>query len=118
MPDTIRITGVRAFGRHGVFAHERAEGQAFIADIAFEVDARPAARSDALDDSVDYGAVAQLAHDILAGEPCNLIETVADRIAEAVLALPGVQRVSVTVHKPQAPIPVPFDDVTITVERP
>ncbi len=116
--DCIRITGIRGHGRHGVFADERANGQEFAADIAYWLDVRPAAQSDELADGVDYGQVALIAHGILVGEPANLIETVAERIAGAVLALPGVQRVAVTVHKPQAPIPVPFDDVTITVERP
>lgn len=118
MSDIITITGIRSFGRHGVFDHERRDGQEFSVDVIARVDARAAAASDDLADSVDYGAMAQLAHDVLAGEPVNLIETVAERIAAGILAMPGVLGVEVTVHKPQAPIPVPFDDVSVTVVRP
>lgn len=118
MSDMITITGIRGFGRHGVFEHERVNGQEFSVDLVAHIDARPAAASDALEDSVDYGAMAQRAHDVLTGEPMNLIEAVAERIAVAILAMPGVRRVDVTVHKPQAPIPVPFDDVSVTVVRP
>lgn len=118
MSDIITISGIRSFGRHGVFDHERVNGQEFSVDIVARVDARAAAASDDLADSVDYGALAQLAHDVLAGEPVNLIETVAERIALGLLAMPGVNGVEVTVHKPQAPIPVPFDDVSVTVVRP
>lgn len=118
MSDIITITGIAAFGRHGVFEHERVNGQEFSVDLVAHIDARAAAVSDDLDDSVDYGAMAQVAHDILTGEPANLIETVAVRIADAILQMPGVVRIVVTVHKPQAPIPVPFTDVSITVTRP
>lgn len=118
MTDRIRIVGLRAQGHHGVFAHERRDGQEFIVDLVLTVDASSAALSDDLADTVDYGVVAQRVHDIIVGEPVNLIETLADRIARQVLAVSGVQRVEVTVHKPQAPIPVPFDNVSVTVERP
>ena len=118
MSDIITITGIRALGRHGVFAHERVDGQAFVADVVLTVDAAAAAASDDLTDSVDYGAVAQLAYEVLAGEPRNLIETVAAEIADRLAAMPGVLGVAVTVHKPAAPIPVPFDDVSVTVRRP
>ena len=118
MSDVITITGIRSFGRHGVFEHERIDGQEFSVDIVARVDMRAAATSDDLADSVDYGAMAQLAHDVLAGEPVNLIETVAERIAVGLLAMPGVLGVEVTVHKPKAPIPVPFADVSVTVVRP
>lgn len=118
MSDVITITGIRSFGRHGLFEHERTDGQEFSVDIVARIDARAAAASDDIADSVDYGAIAQLAHDILGGQPVNLIETVAERIAVGILAIHGVLGVEVTVHKPQAPIPVPFDDVSVTVVRP
>lgn len=117
MSAEIAITGIRAHAHHGVFEQERAEGQAFSVDLVLTVDADRAIASDDLDAAVDYGAVAVVAHDILTGDPCNLIEVVAARIADAVRVLPGVLAVRVTVHKPQAPIPVPFDDVTVTVVR-
>ena len=76
-----------------------------------------AAASDDLDDTIDYGKLGGTVHDMVAGESHNLIETVADRIAARVLEDPRVERVIVTVHKPQAPIPVKFGDVSVTVDR-
>ena len=118
MADRITISGVRATGHHGVFAHEKRDGQVFIADAVLHVDTRKAAASDDLAHAVDYGVAAQVIHAVLAGEPFDLIETVAERIAVDLLALPGVQAVDVTVHKPQAPIEVPFGDVSISITRP
>ena len=118
MSDRITITGIRGFGFHGVFDHERREGQEFIADVALEVSTREAARTDDLAASVDYGDAANRVHAILVGEPFDLIETVAERISAALLAMNGVQGVVVTVHKPSAPIVVPFADVSVTIPRP
>lgn len=118
MADRITITGVRGTGFHGVFEHERREGQAFIADAVLHVETRAAAASDALADSVDYGDAAQRMHDVLVGPAFDLIESVAERIADALLDMRGVLSVEVTVHKPQAPITVPFGDVSVTVLRP
>lgn len=116
--DTIQLTGVRAFGHHGVFAHERADGQWFVADISLEVDLSAAGASDDLSDTVHYGEVAQAVVDEIAGEPCQLIEALAARIAGRILAEhPRVAAVAVTVHKPQAPIPVEFADVSVTISR-
>lgn len=115
--DQIRLTGIRAAGRHGVldFEHERA--QTFVVDATLFLDLAPAGRSDALDDTVDYGAIAKGIVSIIEGEHVDLIEKLADRIAAMILDFPAVQRVQVTVHKPNAPIVVPFDDVSVTVER-
>lgn len=115
--DQIRITGVTATGHHGVFAHERAEGQLFRADVVLHVDTRPAASGDDLGATVSYADVAQDVHAVLAGSPADLIETVAERIAASALAYAAVQAVDVRVHKPQAPIPVPFDDVEVAIRR-
>jgi dihydroneopterin aldolase/2-amino-4-hydroxy-6-hydroxymethyldihydropteridine diphosphokinase len=115
--DQIRITGVSATGRHGVLAHERAEGQLFRADVVLHVDTRAAAASDDLDATVSYADVAQDMHAVLAGSPADLVETVAERIAAAAMAYGAVQAVDVRVHKPQAPISVPFDDVEIAIRR-
>ncbi|MFE7406330.1 2-amino-4-hydroxy-6-hydroxymethyldihydropteridine diphosphokinase [Isoptericola sp. NPDC057559] len=115
--DQIRLAGVTATGHHGVLAHERAEGQVFSADVVLHLDTREAASSDDLGRTVSYADVAQDVHDVLAGSPADLVETVAERIAAVVLARPAVQAVDVRVHKPQAPIPVPFDDVAIVVRR-
>ncbi|GAB2471717.1 2-amino-4-hydroxy-6-hydroxymethyldihydropteridine diphosphokinase [Xylanimonas ulmi] len=115
--DQIRLTGVTATGHHGVLPHERVEGQEFRADVVLHLDTRPAAVGDELDATVSYADVAQDVHDVLAGSPADLIETVAERVAAAVLARPGVVAVDVRVHKPHAPIAVPFDDVEVAIRR-
>jgi dihydroneopterin aldolase len=117
MVDQIAISGIRGTGRHGVFDHERADGQEFSVDVVLDVDTRSASTSDDLADTVDYGRVATAIHSLIVGEPVDLIETLAQRIADACLAFPAVSRVSVAVHKPHAPIPVPFDDVEIRIVR-
>lgn len=115
--DTIALRGLRAYGHHGVFEHERREGQEFSADVTLHVDTRRAAASDDVADTVNYGEVAEAVTAIIAGDPVDLIETLCARIADAVLAFDGVAAVTVTVHKPHAPITVPFDDVTVTIRR-
>ncbi|MCR2794307.1 dihydroneopterin aldolase [Microbacterium sp. zg.Y625] len=115
--DEIAVTGIRAFGHHGVYADERRDGQEFVADVVLSLDTRQAAATDDVADTVHYGELAEEVAAILAGEPVDLLETLAARIADAVLARRPVQRVRVTVHKPAAPIPVPFDDVTVTIIR-
>jgi len=118
MTDTIEIRGIRGFGYHGVLTSERVDGQEFIIDITLGISSRTAADSDDLADTVNYAIVAQLVHEHIVGEPCDLIETLAERVATDVLALAGVVWVEVAVHKPSAPIPVPFDDVIIRIRRP
>jgi dihydroneopterin aldolase len=117
MSDVIELTGLQVRGRHGVFDHERRDGQIFGIDVRLELDTRPAARSDDLSDTVDYGALAQSLAGIVAGEPVNLIETLAERLAGACLADPRVSAAEVTVHKPQAPIPLAFADVSVRIRR-
>jgi dihydroneopterin aldolase len=115
--DTVELTGLCARGFHGVFGFEREEGQEFVVDLVLHVDTRPAAASDDLADAVDYGVVAQRVHDVVAGEPVDLIETLAARIAATCLVDERVAAVEVAVHKPQAPVPVPFGDVVVRVRR-
>jgi 7,8-dihydroneopterin aldolase/epimerase/oxygenase len=117
MTDRIALTGLRVHGRHGVFEHERRDGQDFLVDLTVWVDTDRAARTDDLVDTIDYGALAHRAAEIVGGEPCNLIETVAARIAEHVMADERVHAVEVTVHKPSAPIGLPFADVAVTARR-
>jgi dihydroneopterin aldolase len=100
-----------------VYPRERAEGQTFIVDAALFVDTRAAARGDDLQATADYGSIAGKIVALIEGDPVNLIETLADRIASACLADPAVRVAEITVHKPDAPIPVPFDDVTVTIRR-
>ncbi len=116
--DLITLTGIRATGFHGVFDHERRDGQEFRVDAVLEVSSMArAARTDDLADTTDYGALALGIVAIIEGPAVNLIETLASRIAEHCLGLSDALAVSITVHKPQAPIPVPFDDVAVTVRR-
>lgn len=115
--DEIRLTGIRAAGRHGVYDHERRDGQEFIADITLRLSLARAAQTDDVADTVHYGIFAEQVAGILSGDPVNLIETVADRIVAAAFGDPRVAAVSVTVHKPDAPITVPFDDVSVTLHR-
>lgn len=115
--DTIALRGLRAHGRHGWFAHEREQGQPFVVDLELAVDSGPAAASDHLDDTVDYGALGSAVVALVEGEPVRLLETLAARIADLVLADARVAEVTVTVHKPAAPMPVAFDDVAVTVVR-
>ncbi|HLS48536.1 MAG TPA: 2-amino-4-hydroxy-6-hydroxymethyldihydropteridine diphosphokinase [Actinomycetaceae bacterium] len=115
--DRIALRGLRARGYHGVLAAERELGQEFSADVVLHLDTRPAAASDDLSATVNYASVATDVVNLLAGEPVDLLETLAQHIATAALAYPGVRRVDVTLHKPQAPITVPFDDVTLTISR-
>ena len=116
--DRITLRGVRARGFHGVFDSERAEGQEFVVDVDLGVvSVAKAAMTDELAHTADYGAVAQEVVSAVEGPPMNLIEKLAVLIAERCLAFDHVRAVRVTVHKPQAPIPVPFDDVAVTVTR-
>lgn len=117
MTDRIELRGLRIRGNHGVFEHERVDGQEFVIDVSLEVDIAAAAASDDLADTVDYGALAKAIAGIVAGEPVNLIETLASRIASACLQDKRVQAAIVSVHKPAAPIPLTFDDVVVTIER-
>jgi len=117
MSDRITLRGVRATGNHGVYEQERRDGQEFAADLVLELSLADAAASDDVADTVHYGELAEQVAAILGGEPVDLLETLAQRIADAVLARDRVSAVEVTIHKPQAPIPVPFDDVSVTLRR-
>lgn len=118
MTDTIEIRGIRGYGHHGVLASERADGQEFIVDVVLGVSTRKAAATDNLTDTVNYADVAQHVHAHITGDPCDLIETLAERIAVGVLAQATIDWVEVAVHKPSAPIPIPFDDVIVRIRRP
>jgi len=115
--DRVSLRGLRGFGRHGVLPHERQEGQTFLVDVVLGLDTSKAAASDDLADTVDYGVLAGRVVAVVEGEPVNLLETLAERIADLCLTEPRVEHVEVMVHKPFAPIDVPFDDVTVTIQR-
>jgi dihydroneopterin aldolase len=115
--DRVVLTGLRAWGRHGVFDHEREQGQHFVVDVALALDLRPASTTDDLRRTVDYGILAEAVVADVQGEPLNLIEALAERVAQTCLREPAVTEVEVTVHKPEAPIGVAFTDVSVTLTR-
>ena len=115
--DRIELRGLRVFARHGVLESERQSGQEFVIDAVLWLDTRPAAGSDDVSKTVDYGALANRLV-LLAGEPpVRLIETLAGRLAAGCLSEPLIAEVEITVHKPQAPIAHPFSDVTVVIRR-
>ena len=115
--DTVVLRGITARGHHGVFDHERRDGQPFVADIVLHLDLQPAGTSDDLAQTAHYGELAELVHGIIEGSPFDLIEALAETIAAVVLGSFPVAAVDVTVHKPKAPIEVPFGDVAVTLRR-
>ncbi len=117
MSDRIEVRGLRLRGRHGVFEHERRDGQEFVVDVALATDTAAAASSDDLADTVDYGELAGRIAAVVGGEPVNLLETLAERIAAVCLDDMRVRSVEVTVHKPSAPIELAFDDVVVSIVR-
>ncbi len=117
MTDRIELRGLKVRGNHGVFEHERRDGQDFVVDVTVWMDLGPAARSDDIADTLHYGELAQNVAAIVGGDPCDLIETVAARVAEDVMTDARVQAVEVVLHKPQAPIPLEFADVAVVARR-
>jgi dihydroneopterin aldolase len=117
VPGTIELTGLRVRGYHGVYGFERQAGQYFVIDVRLEVDLETAAHSDDVADTVHYGELAERLVSVVGGEPVNLIETLASRLLDACLSDARVEAATVTVHKPQAPIPQEFSDVAVTLRR-
>ena len=118
MSDRITLKGLRVRGFHGVLPEERRDGQDFVVDVELSLDLAPAAASDDVADTVHYGELAERLAAVVAGEPVDLVEVLADRLATVCLSYDRVERVEVTVHKPSAPIPLAFDDVSVTLVRP
>ena len=117
MPDRITVSGLTGHGRHGVYPAEREHGQTFRVDALLELDTAPAAARDDLALTVNYAELAQRLHALLTGDPVDLIETLAQRLADVCLAYEPVQAVEITVHKPDADLGVPADDVTVAIRR-
>ena len=117
MTDLIELVGLRAFAHHGVFAHEREDGQPFVIDVQLRLPLAGAAGSDDIARTVHYGELAEQVVAAVERDPVDLIETVAERVAAVALSFEAAESVRVTVHKPQAPIAVPFDDVRVVIER-
>jgi len=116
-PDRIVLRGIRAQGHHGVYAFERERGQMFRVDAVLEFDTGPAAAADDLNRTVNYAELAKRLYKVLASEPVNLLETLAQRLADVCLEDPLVDAVEIVVHKPEADLGVPFDDVSVTIRR-
>jgi dihydroneopterin aldolase len=115
--DTLRITGIECFAHHGVFDFERREGQVFVIDLELGVDTRPAALTDDLTETVDYGTLTLAVKAAVESDPVDLIETLAQRIADVCLLASRVEWATVTVHKPQAPIDATYSDVALSITR-
>src|SRR4051794_19147129 len=113
MADRIELTGLRVRGFHGVYPHERRDGQDFVIDAVLELDLARAGTTDDVADTVHYGELAQQLAAVVAGGPVNLIETLAGRLLDVCLADPRVSAATITVHKPQAPIEQTFADVRV-----
>ena len=115
--DRLAVRGIEAYGHHGVLDFERREGQLFKVDLVLGMDSGPAARSDDLQDTVDYGTLVAAVKQAVETDPVDLIETLAQRIADVCLTDSRVQWTEVTVHKPDAPIEATFTDVALTILR-
>jgi dihydroneopterin aldolase len=116
--DQIRVTGIKAFGYHGVLPHEATEGQEFSVDLLVTLDLRAVSLSDDLTQTINYADLAQIAHDNIVGDRVQLIERLAGRIAEEISsAYSQITSVSVTVHKPHAPVALDFEDISVTITR-
>ncbi len=118
MSDQIRVNGIKALGYHGALPHEAIEGQEFSVDLLVTLDLRAASLSDDLTQTINYADLAQIAYDNIVGERVQLIERLAGRIAEEISSTyPQITSVSVTVHKPHAPVDVNFEDISVTITR-
>lgn len=115
--DELSVLGIECYGHHGVFENEKRDGQVFVIDVTLGVNTRPAAASDDLRDTVDYGSLVGQVTAAVARDPVDLIETLAERVAGVCLLDSRVEWARVTVHKPDAPIEARFSDVTLTITR-
>jgi 7,8-dihydroneopterin aldolase/epimerase/oxygenase len=117
MTDELNVTGIECYGHHGVFEREKREGQPFVVDLTLGLDTRAAATSDDLRDTVDYGSLVAAVKAAVEADPVDLIETLAQRLADVCLRDVRVEWARITVHKPDAPIEATFGDVTLTITR-
>ena len=117
MSDQLAVRGLQVHAHHGVYEFERRDGQVFVIDLVLGYDARTAAASDDLSDTVDYGTLVAEVKNAVEQDPVDLIETLGERIAQVCLARRQVEWVEVTVHKPHAPIEATFADVALTIRR-
>lgn len=118
MSDKIKVTGIEGLGYHGLYDSEREIGQPFVVDVVLKLDLEKAGQTDEIQYTVDYNDIAQLIYNEIVGPPMKLLETMAEKICQKIFAAyPSIEEIEVTVHKPRAPISVPFGDVSITIKR-
>lgn len=115
--DAISFERLRVRAHHGVHDHEREHGQDFFIDATVWTDTRRAATSDDIDDTVHYGQLMQAIHASAESEPVDLLETLAERLARVALSFRGAEAVRITIHKPEAPVPLDFGDVSVSILR-
>ena len=115
--DTIKITGIKTFGYHGVFENEKSSGQEFLVDIEYKYETKETIEKDAIELAIDYAAVISQVKSIVEIGSKNLIETVADQIANELLNNFKINWIKVTLHKPHAPVDISFKDISVIVER-
>jgi dihydroneopterin aldolase len=118
MSDQILITGVHGFGYHGLLEHERTNGQDFFVDVVLNVDLQAVSQSDSIDETVNYAEITDLVVTEITTNPVSLIERLAGRIAERILnSYSRVNSLSITVHKPQAPVSASLKDIAVQITR-
>ena len=118
MADLIEITGIKSFGYHGVFESENIAGQDFYVDVVLELDLTRASVSDDVNDTVNYAQITDLVVEEIIGERVALIEKLASRIIDRIKSsYPQIMAVSITVHKPQAPVNAQVSDISVTIKR-
>ncbi len=117
MPDHIHLSGIEVLAKHGVLDSEQKTAQIFRVDVQAVLDLSPAGSTDDLEETIDYGALATEVREVVGSESHALIERVATRVAETVLSHEKVEHVTVTVHKPNAPVDVALDDISVTISR-
>lgn len=118
MNDIINVKGIKGFGFHGVFPEETRDGQDFSVDLELHLDLSKPSRSDILEETIDYGSLTNLVVEEITGEPVQLIERLAGRIADRIKELhPQIARLAVTVHKPHAPVSAHVADISVTISR-
>lgn len=115
--DSIRITGLELFGYHGVYDHEKQNGQRFLVDLAVWIDTENASVSDDLSQTLDYGELVQAVAAEVQGESVDLIEKLAAKVLDVVWRFEEALVAEVTVHKPEAPVGFPVTDISVTLKR-
>ncbi|MHB1487819.1 MAG: dihydroneopterin aldolase [Acidimicrobiales bacterium] len=117
MADLILVSGLRALGTHGVLPEEKDRAQPFQVDLEIEADLAPAGRSDRLVDTIDYSELARFVTSVVEDQSFDLLERLAQVIAETVLAVQAVQAVTVSVTKLRPPLDVDVATVGVRINR-